>query len=137
LCYEQALLLERCTESFKTFKDWTQMISLGKTLLFQNCLLTLLLAGGIATKADTISNNLSNTTAGTEAASGSTWLTASFGTGASSDTLSSVTLLLSNPASGVAEVDLYRQHFTAGIFRRQTDITGKLYDEFVKHDILQ
>lgn len=67
----------------------------------------LLLAGGMTVKADIISSNLSNATAGTEVASGDTWLTASFGTGTSSDTLSSVTLLLSHPISGVAEVDLY------------------------------
>ncbi len=69
--------------------------------------MALLLASGWAMNADTISNNLSNTTAGTEAASGSTWLTASFGTGSSSANLSSITLLLSNPATGVAEVDLF------------------------------
>lgn len=69
--------------------------------------LVLLLASGLAINADTISDNLSNTTAGTEVASGSTWLTASFGTGVSSSTLANVTLLLSNPATGVAEVDLY------------------------------
>lgn len=70
-------------------------------------LLTLLLTGGLAMNADTISDNLSNTTASTEVASGSTWLTASFGTSSSSSSLSNVILLLSNPTSGVAEVDLY------------------------------
>jgi PEP-CTERM motif len=66
-----------------------------------------LLVSALIANADTISSNLSNATAGTEVASGNTWLTASFGTGTSSDTLSSVTLLLSNPIAGVAEVDLY------------------------------
>ena len=69
--------------------------------------LSLLLVSALIANADTISSNLSNATAGTEAASGNTWLTVSFGTGTSSDTLSSVTLLLSNPIAGVAEVDLY------------------------------
>jgi hypothetical protein len=70
-------------------------------------LLAFLLVSAFIMNADTISNNLSNATAGTETASGSTWVTASFGTGSSSSTLSNVTLLLSNPAAGVAEVDLY------------------------------
>jgi len=65
------------------------------------------MAGAGALRADTISSNLSATTAGTEAATGDTWLTASFGTSTSSAVLSSVALLLSNPVSGVAEVDLY------------------------------
>ena len=65
------------------------------------------LVSALIMHADTISSNLSNVAAGTEAASGNTWLTASFGTGSSSSSLSSVTLLLSNPTAGVAEVDLY------------------------------
>lgn len=69
--------------------------------------LSFLLVSALIANADTISSNLSNATAGTEAASGNTRLTASFGTGTSSDTLSSVTLLLSNPIAGVAKVDLY------------------------------
>jgi hypothetical protein len=70
-------------------------------------LLTFLLMSAFAVSADTISSNLANTTAGTETASGSTWLTASFGTGSSSSSLSDVTLLLSNPTAGVAELNLY------------------------------
>jgi hypothetical protein len=54
-----------------------------------------------------LSDNLSATSGGTEAASGSTWLTSSFGTDASSYTLNSVTLLLANSVGGKAEVDLY------------------------------
>lgn len=69
--------------------------------------LALSLVSALIMQADTISSNLSNVTAGTEAASGNTWLTASFGTGSSDSSLSSLTLLLSNPATGVAEVDLY------------------------------
>jgi len=69
--------------------------------------LTLSLVSALAVRADTISSNLSNATAGTEAASGNTWLTASFGTGSSSSSLSNITLLLSNPVTGSAEVDLY------------------------------
>ena len=69
--------------------------------------MTLSLVSALAVRADTISSNLSNATAGTEAASGNTWLTASFGTGSSSSSLSNITLLLSNPVTGSAEVDLY------------------------------
>lgn len=56
---------------------------------------------------DLLSDNISNSTAGTETASGDSWLTASFGTGGSTYTLQSVTLLLANGSGGVAEVDLY------------------------------
>ena len=59
------------------------------------------------TWADTLSDNLGALTDYTEVASGSSWLTASFGTGASSYNLTDVTLLLSNPTSGTAQVDLY------------------------------
>ena len=69
--------------------------------------LNFLLVSALIAHADTISSNLSNATAGTEAASGRTWLTASFGTDSSSSSLSNATLLLSNPIAGVAEVDLY------------------------------
>ena len=65
------------------------------------------IAAALTLSADTISSNLSNTTAGTEAAAGDTWLTASFGTDSSSAVLSSVILLLSNPIPGAAELDLY------------------------------
>jgi hypothetical protein len=54
-----------------------------------------------------LSNNLSATTAGTETASGTTWLTASFGTGSTSYTLNSVTLLLANTTAGQASLSLY------------------------------
>ncbi len=70
-------------------------------------LAALFVAGLPALKADTISSNLTNVSAGTETATGSTWLTASFGTGTSSAALEAVTLLLANPMAGTAEVDLY------------------------------
>ncbi|HSU31624.1 MAG TPA: choice-of-anchor R domain-containing protein [Bryobacteraceae bacterium] len=57
--------------------------------------------------ADLLSDNASNSTDGTETASGDRWLTASFGTGGSPYKLQSVTLLLANTSGGVAEVDLY------------------------------
>lgn len=57
--------------------------------------------------ADTISSNLTDASAGTETASGSNLLAASFGTGSSSATLEAVTLLLANSTAGAAEVDLY------------------------------
>ena len=73
---------------------------------------TFLLAGLLTigvpiTWADTLSDNLGALTNYTEVASGSSWVTASFGTGASSYSLADVILLLSNPASGNAQVDLY------------------------------
>jgi len=67
----------------------------------------LFLAGTSAVHADTISSNLLNTSAGTETASGSTWLTASFGTGSSSAALETVTLLLADSIAGAPDVDLY------------------------------
>jgi hypothetical protein len=54
-----------------------------------------------------LSENLSAATGGTEAASGGRWLTASFGTDASSYTLESVTLLLANASTGQASLALY------------------------------
>jgi hypothetical protein len=61
-----------------------------------------------AAEADVIlSGNLSGATGGTEAASGDTWLTAGFGTDASTYKLTAVTLLLSNPTTGKAELDIY------------------------------
>jgi hypothetical protein len=57
--------------------------------------------------ADLLSDNLSNSTSGTETATGDTWLAGSFGTGPSSYTLQSLTLLLANTSSGVPELDLY------------------------------
>ncbi len=44
---------------------------------------------------------------GTEAATGSSWLAASFGTGDATYQLDSVTLLLANPIAGAAVVDIY------------------------------
>jgi hypothetical protein len=44
---------------------------------------------------------------GTEAATGSTWLASSFSTDTSTYQLNSVTLLLENPVSGAAVVDIY------------------------------
>ena len=54
-----------------------------------------------------LSDNLSATTTSTEAASGSTVLTASFATDDSSYSLTSVTLLLANASTGQARLDLY------------------------------
>jgi hypothetical protein len=70
-------------------------------------LVALLVAGFLpASRAGTIlSDNLSAASAGTETATGDTWLTSSFGTDSSAYTLSSVTLLLAG--SGQAEVDIY------------------------------
>jgi hypothetical protein len=65
-----------------------------------------MLASPALAHADLLSNNISNSIDGTETASGDTWLTASFGTGGSSYTLQSVTLL-ANTSGGVAELDLY------------------------------
>jgi hypothetical protein len=57
--------------------------------------------------ATILSDNLSASPSGAEAATGSTWLTASFGTDASQYVLDSITLLLANPTAGNAEVDVY------------------------------
>ncbi len=60
--------------------------------------------------ADTVvlSDNITGvTTGGTEAATGSTWLAASFGTGDATYQLDSVTLLLENSVAGAAVVDIY------------------------------
>ena len=71
-------------------------------------LLAALFAAGLPIlKADTISSNLTDVSAGTETAAGSNWLSASFGTGTSSAALDMVTFLLANSAAGTAEVDLY------------------------------
>lgn len=69
----------------------------------------LILLSTLAAKADTVilSDNLSNTTAGTETATGLTWLTASFGTGASASNLDSITLLLANSVAGQAMLSIY------------------------------
>src|SRR5262249_43689747 len=60
-----------------------------------------------AVGAATLSDNLSEPSAGTETAAGSKWLTASFGTGTDADTRAAVTLLLPNPTAGEARLDLY------------------------------
>jgi hypothetical protein len=57
--------------------------------------------------ATILSDNLSASTSGTESASGSTWITGSFGTDASQYLLDSITLLLANSSTGTAEVDIY------------------------------
>jgi hypothetical protein len=68
----------------------------------------LLAAGFPAVAAATdLSNNLSQATGGTESASVSRYLTASFRTDASTYTIGSVTLLLGNPAAGQATVAIY------------------------------
>src|SRR5947209_225452 len=54
-----------------------------------------------------LSDNLSNSTTGTEAATGTHWLTSSFATDSSSHSLTSITLRLSNPISGTATLALY------------------------------
>lgn len=68
-----------------------------------------LAASLLTVKADTLSSNLSSASAGTEAATGDTWLAASFTTDSFSDSLSSVTLALADlTASGVsAQAALY------------------------------
>src|SRR6266852_4652881 len=69
--------------------------------------LLLALMGAVSAAGDTLSNYLTATTAGTESATGNTWLAASFGTGASAYTLNSVTLLLANSAAGQATAYIY------------------------------
>src|SRR5262249_42151328 len=55
-----------------------------------------------------LSDNLSAASAGTETATGDTWLTASFGTDGSAYTLESVTLLMARTSVGEqAELDLH------------------------------
>lgn len=71
------------------------------------CALSLALMAGRSAAADTLSNNLTATAGGTESAAGSTWLAASFATGASAYTLDSVTLLLANTGSGQATAYIY------------------------------
>lgn len=60
-----------------------------------------------ASAATILSDNLSAAVSGTEAATGSTWLAASFGTDALQYVLDSMMLLLSNPSAGTAEVEVY------------------------------
>lgn len=72
------------------------------------CALALLSMPSLAARAqDVLSDNLSATTTSTEAATGSSWLTASFATGDATYSLTSVTLLLANPLAGQARLDLY------------------------------
>jgi hypothetical protein len=66
-----------------------------------------LVAIAVTVQAETLSDNLTKTTAGTESATGNTVLAASFGTGASVDTLDSVTLSLGSGSSGQATAYLY------------------------------
>ena len=65
------------------------------------------LVGLNSVRAATISSNLSSTSAGTEAATGDTYLAGAFNTDSSTYTLNSITLLLSAASTGVSEVDLY------------------------------
>ena len=67
----------------------------------------LMVAGVFTLRADTLTDNLSAATAGTETASGDTWVAASFRTDASSFTLSNVTLLLDSTDGGSAAVSVY------------------------------
>jgi hypothetical protein len=72
------------------------------------CALALLGVSPLAAQAQSVlSDNLAASTAGTEAATGSTWLTASFATDDATYSLTSVTLLLANPSAGQARLDLY------------------------------
>jgi hypothetical protein len=72
------------------------------------CALALLGMPPLVARAQTVlSDNLSALTNSTEAATGSSWLTASFATDAATYSLTSVTLLLANPIAGQARLDLY------------------------------
>src|SRR5262245_30115361 len=57
--------------------------------------------------AETLSNNLARTSAGTERASSSTWLAVSFATSSTALRLESATLLLANPSAAQATLYLY------------------------------
>ncbi len=57
--------------------------------------------------AETLSDNLNATTTYTELISGSQWVSASFGTGNSTYTLTGVTLLMQSDSGGTAALDLY------------------------------
>lgn len=80
-----------------------------KQLIVMLAAVVLIWAVPAAAEAGTIlSNNLSEPTGGTEAATGDTWLTASFGTDTSAYDLTSVTLLLQRTSiGGTAELDIY------------------------------
>ena len=75
-------------------------------------LTVLALAGGVplAAGAQTtiLSDNLNSLSSGTDAVTGPTYFTSSFGTGANTYTLNSVTLLLDNSIAGTAELDIYK-----------------------------
>jgi hypothetical protein len=64
-----------------------------------------LLAGTAA--ATDISNNLSASTGGSESASSTRWLTASFVAGASGNTLNAITLKMANTSAGSAQLRIY------------------------------
>ena len=54
-----------------------------------------------------LSDNTSSSSGGTDAATGSTWLADSFGSGTTASTLNSITLSLANPTAGTAILSLY------------------------------
>lgn len=58
-------------------------------------------------RADILSDNLSNTSAGTLSATSGSWFATSFGTGASAYKLIDVSLLLAETSPGTAELDIY------------------------------
>jgi hypothetical protein len=101
-------------------------------------LLGLLPAGATA---DTLTDNLANASAGTEAAIGADWITASFGTGATAYDLNSVTLLLATPTPGLVELDIYsdgglQPGSLVGSLTATDAITGSLSDiTFTTNDI--
>lgn len=67
----------------------------------------ILVVGQAATRANTLSTNLSSPTAGTEVLSGDSWIAGNFRTDMSSYHLSSATLLISNSLPCTATLDLY------------------------------
>ncbi len=69
---------------------------------------TAALAGlGAAARATDLSDNLSQSTGGIESATDVRWIASSFATDANTYTLTSVTLLLANSASGAAQLSVY------------------------------
>src|SRR6476469_5579063 len=80
--------------------------------------------GQTVTRADTLSNNLSASTADTEVVSGSTWIAGGFKTDASSYQLSSATLLISNSVPGVATLDVYSGIVQPSLFLGALDSPG-------------
>jgi len=80
------------------------------TMLINRCGARWLALAGFAIlplTAEVLSNNLSNPVSGTQTASGSTLIAASFKTGASAYNLDSVTLLLANPSPGQVAVSIH------------------------------